>query len=133
MKKVIRNKQTKRPIFVVTFDPRLPSIGKILKKHWRTMVTNDPSLKETFPEPPLVAYRRPKSIRDKLIRSEVPKLSSRPKRELRGMKKCLKCPFCPFVVEGVMVKATATNATVELNAVVNCQTSNIIHCITYKN
>ena len=132
LKKVIRNKQTKRPIFVVTFDPRLPSITKILKKHWRTMVSNDPSLKETFPAPPLVAYRRPKSIKDKLIRSKVPKLFSRPKREIKGMKKCLNCPICPFVVEGNIVKATATNATVELNAVVNCQTSTIIYCITCK-
>jgi len=49
---------------------------------------------------------------------------------IKGMKKCMNCPICPFVVEGKAIKATATNAVVELNAAVTCQTSNIIYCIT---
>ena len=63
LKKVIREKSTGRAIFVVTFDTRLPSVQKIIKKHWRTMVKNDPHLKDVFPSPPLVAYRKPKTIR----------------------------------------------------------------------
>ena len=129
LKKVIRNKETQRPIFVVTFDPCLPSISKILKKHWHTMITNNPILKETFPALPLVAYRRPKSIRDKLIRSKFPKPISRPICNINGMKKCLSCPICPFDVEGKAFKATATTAVVELNSAVTCQTKNIIYCI----
>ena len=46
------------------------------------------------------------------------------------MKKCLNCPICPFVVESRIVKSTATDAVVELNAAVTCQTRNIIYCIT---
>ena len=42
LKKVVKQKQSKRPVFVVTFDPRLPSISNIGQKHWRTM---DPLLK----------------------------------------------------------------------------------------
>ena len=41
LKKVIREKSTGRAIFVVTFDTRLPSVQKIIIKHWRTMVKND--------------------------------------------------------------------------------------------
>ena len=73
LKKVVRENNSKRPIFVVTFDPRLPSLQKIMKKHWRTMITNDPHLKEVFPSPPLVAYKKPKTIRSIIIRAKVPR------------------------------------------------------------
>ena len=51
LEKVIKSKTPKRPVFVITFDPRLPSIAGIVKRHWRTM-TADPHLAETFPLPP---------------------------------------------------------------------------------
>ena len=54
LRKVQTIKANKRPVFVVTYDPRLPSITGIIQKHWRTMVKY-PQLKEVFPEPPLVA------------------------------------------------------------------------------
>ena len=76
-----------RPVFVIHYDPRLPSIPTIVQKHWRTMI-QDPRLKEVFPAPPLVAYKSSKNIREILIRSNVPTIQSgRPKkRELPGMK-----------------------------------------------
>ena len=41
LKCVLRQKHTNRPVFVVTFDPRLPSIPKITRKHWRSMLSQD--------------------------------------------------------------------------------------------
>ena len=117
-------------MFAITFDPRLPSISGIVKKHWRTMV-KDPHLSETFPLPPLVAYRRPPNIRDKIIRSKVPPPPPiRPRREVTGMKKCNKCPICPFVVQGKEVRATASDKVVTINKPVDCQTRNSIYCIS---
>ena len=43
----------------LTYDPRLPSITEIVKKHWRSMV-KDPYLADVFKEPPLIAYKRAK-------------------------------------------------------------------------
>ena len=132
LKRVFKEKTSQRPVFVITFDPRLPSISSIISKHWRTMI-KDPHLKETFPLPPLVAYKRPKNIRDKAIRSKVyPPPSLRPKREIVGMKKCNKCPICPFVKEGKVVKATSNNEAVAINKPVNCQTRNAIYCLSCK-
>ena len=129
--RVEKSKVTQRPVFVVSYDPRLPSISGIVKKHWRTMVHNDPHLKESFPLPPLVAYKRPPNIKDKLIRAKVPtSQSGRPKRNLPGMRKCNNCPICPFVQPGKTVKSTATKFSVEINTEVNCQTRNIVYCIT---
>ena len=44
--------KARRPVFSVIYDPRLPALPSIVKKHWRTMVANDPHLKEVFPLPP---------------------------------------------------------------------------------
>ena len=65
-------KENDRTIFVLTYNPALPSVSKILQKHWRVMVT-DPNLKQVFPKPPMVAFRRPKNLRDKLIKAKLPK------------------------------------------------------------
>ena len=102
-----------------------------MNKHWRTMVADDHYLKEVFPLPPLVAYKRPPDIKDKLIRSKVPpQLSQRPRRVIPGMTKCNNCPICPFVQTGKSVKATGSNFHVEINRPVNCQTRNILYCIS---
>ena len=46
-----------RPVFVVLFDPRMPSVSSIVTKHWRTMVNTDLYLREVFPAPPLIAEK----------------------------------------------------------------------------
>ena len=93
-------------------------------------MVKDPHLAEAFPLPPLVAYRRPKNVRDKLIRSKVPPLPpARPKREIPGMTKCSRCPICPYIKVGKSAKATATKTEVDINKPVNCQTKNAIYLI----
>ena len=128
LKRVSRKNSSRRPVFVINYDPRLPSIPDIVRKHWRSM-TQDPRLKEIFPEPPLVAYKRPKNIRDKLIRSKVPPPTKIPKRKVPGMKKCNKCSVCPFIQEGKTVKATSTNFKVDINSSVTCSTTNVIYLL----
>jgi hypothetical protein len=71
LKKVEKAKTSQRPVFVVLYDPRLPSITSIVRKHWRSMINQDPQLKETFPLAPLVAYKLAPNLRSKLIRAKV--------------------------------------------------------------
>ena len=93
-------------------------------------MTKDPYLKQVFGEPPLIAYRRPKNIKDLVIRAKVPpKNPTRPKRKIPGMAKCKGCPTCPYIKQGKMVKATATNFKIDIVDQVNCQTENIVYCI----
>ena len=62
------------------------------------MVKTDPHLAETFPLPPITAYRRPANLRNKLIRSKIPQEQTREKRNLPGMKRCaINCAICPYV------------------------------------
>ena len=130
-KSPVIEKRSSRPVLAITYDPRLPCIPQILKKHWRTMVTVDPHLAEIFPLPPLTAYRRPSNLKDKLIRSKIPEDTSRPKRILPGMKQCTKnCAICPYVDQTATVKASSSNYTHDIETAVTCQSCNIIYCIS---
>jgi hypothetical protein len=40
--RVLKRKSEKRPVFALTYDPRLPPIQSIQAKHWRSMVSQDP-------------------------------------------------------------------------------------------
>ena len=132
LKRVIRSKNTKRPVFVVKFDRRLPSVTQITRRHWRTMV-QDPYLATVFPEPPLIAYTRPQTIKDKLIRARLPPINSRPKRIIQGMHKCgKKCDICPYVETGKIIKATHTDKVVQISKSFDCKTSNIVYIVRCK-
>ena len=38
LKQTNKQKQTRRPVFAVKYDPRLPSISSLQAKHWQSMV-----------------------------------------------------------------------------------------------
>ena len=128
LKHVVRKVSDRRPVFVVAYDPRLPSIPAIQHKHWRAMVSTDQYIAEVFPEPPLTAFRRQKNIGEYLIRAKVPPAKSRSKREMKGMTKCNKpCQACPFIMEGKEVKSD--KFTWKITQPMNCETENCIYMI----
>ena len=101
IKCVVKPLTTRRPVFVVSEDPRLPPLEPIQQKHWRAVTTLDPYLKEVFPEPPILPNKRQKNLKDLCIRAKIPTIQPKyQKRKNRGMTKCGKqCPICPFVLE----------------------------------
>ena len=129
LKKVVKPKTSERPVFVIHYDPRLPSVNSIIKKHYRVM-TQDPKMKEVFPEAPIIAYKRQKNIREVLIRAKVPPEYKRPKRKLPGMKKCNNCVYCHYIMTGQHVKFTASNHHHTITTNITCTTRNIIYLIT---
>ena len=132
LRRVVKKQTDRRPVFAVTYDPRLPAIQNIQAKHWRSMISQDPYLSEVFQQPPLTAFRRQRNVRDHLIRAKVagdPK--KYPERQQRGMKKCGKnCTACPYIRE---VKSIKTNKTEwKINQSLNCEISNCVYMIQCK-
>ena len=124
-----RNPSNKRPVYVASFDPRLPNIQTITMKHGRSMKRMDPHLAEVFPEPPLIAYKRQANIREKIIRAKLNRPSNQPRRFQPGMKKCLKqfCGSCPYIREEKEIKHK--NGKWKILKEVNCETTNCIYLI----
>ena len=124
---------TKRPEFVVTYDPGLPSVSSLQAKHWRSMVSRNKYLAEVFPSPPLTDYRRQQNLRSYLIRATVAKgPDNYPKRNQWGMKKCNQpnCTACPFNREGKNI--TINGAQWRLMKSLNCNSYNIVYAIACK-
>ena len=66
--KRVPKKENDRVVFVLDFNPCLPSVSKIVQSAWRVM-TQDPMMKKIFPKPMMVAFRRPTNLREKLAKA----------------------------------------------------------------
>ena len=55
LEKRVKKNSSDRVIGVFDFNPVLPNISSVFNKHWRTMVSDNPDLKEPFSEPPMAA------------------------------------------------------------------------------
>ena len=95
-------------------------------------MVSDPYLATVFLQPPLIAYTRPQTIKNKLISAKVPP-NSRPKREIPAMYKCNHhCDICPYVQTGKSIKATYTKEVVTLWKSFDCKTKNIVYIVGCK-
>ena len=64
--------KTQRKIlpFVTQYHPAVPNLKKILMSKWH-LIQNQPLLREIYKEPPIISYKRGKSLKDILVRSKL--------------------------------------------------------------
>ena len=91
------------------------------------MLWQDKHLEEVFQEPPMIAYKRNKNLKDALVRAKVSRSNNRIHRDLKGMKKCGKCVSCSYVIEGKSIKTN--KFTWKINKQVNCNSSNVVYLL----
>ena len=67
-----KDKSTKKKIlpFITQYHPALPKVKNILMRKWH-LIQNQPYLKEIFQEPPILSYRKGKSLKDTLVRAKL--------------------------------------------------------------
>ena len=56
--------------FVTQYNPSVPNLKNILMSKWH-LIENQPMLREIYREPPLISYRRGKSLKDILVRAKL--------------------------------------------------------------
>ena len=86
-----KKKTTTRIPFVLTYHSELPSVRKIINDHWNILQTKS-KLRKTYKERPLVAYRRPKNLRDLLVKAEFQ--WEKGQDITLGSRPCGKCSWC---------------------------------------
>ena len=130
LRKVAKPNTHKRPIFAVTYDPRLPHIPSLIAKHWHSMAHQDSNLASVFKKPHLIACKRARNLKDIMIRAKVPDpLKRYPERKVKGMSKCgTNCTACPFIMETKNVKIDS-KTTWNLNSDFKCGNSNIVYLL----
>ena len=90
-----REKTAKDPqmIFVCEWHPLLASVPAILKKHY-PVLQNDTKTSAIFPSHPIVAYRRPKCIKNIVVKNKPEKSEG---EKPKTTKKCGNCKLCPQI------------------------------------
>jgi hypothetical protein len=116
----------KRTVLALTYNPKLPSVPKIIKKHWKTL-TKDQKMNKIFPLPPMVAYRQPPNLKSVLCRAKLPQ-NSHSKRRLTGMQPCNKpCNTCPYIKKTKSFTSSRSKQSFELKGLFTCATTGVIY------
>ena len=129
LKRVVRVKRPPKLTFSCKYDPRLPNINSIIKKHFAVM-SEDPYLGRVFASGCQVAYSRNRNLKDIICRARLyPTISSRPRRERLGWHKCNSCITCTHSRNMTSFKSYATGEIINISQNLTCTDTNVIYCI----
>ena len=96
------------------------------------MTSQSSHLKRCFTKPSIVAYRRPKNLKEILVRAKIS--TKRKSRRLKnGCRPCSKaCQLCWHIQTTTTHECKRTGAKWTINAPINCETSNVIYKLSCK-
>ena len=119
-----KKKSNNRVPCVLTYHPRLRMMGKILHKHYKLLQSND-RLQKAFPEPPMVAFKRLRNLRDILVHA-----GSRPMEQ--GVRRCIdkRCKCCNHLREETEFTINGKQHSVKNGG--SCNTENVIYGLRCK-
>ena len=115
-------------IFVCEWHPLLGSVPAILKKHY-PILTNDTKTSVIFQSQPMVAYRRPKCIKNFVVKN---KSKSLEKEAPKTTKKCGKCKLCPQIRMTETITNPQNNITIEIKDGGTCRSKGVIYAAICK-
>ena len=124
-----QHRKNERVVLALTFNPKLPSVSKIIKKHWITM-TQDPLMKKVFPKPPMLAFKQPPNLRRMLCRAKLPTVNQA-RRKLKGVKPCNEpCNLCPYINTSKNIISSQTKEKFEIKDLFTCNSKGVIYLTT---
>ena len=123
-------KNNPRIPFVLTYHPGLPNIREILGR-LQPVLESSRRLTDAVGGVPMVAYRRPRCLRDFLVRAEI-KTSFQLADHNVGCYKCKRanCMVCNFLVEGNRFRSFVTKRNYYINFNLNCNSSFAVYLIS---
>ena len=86
-----------------------------------------------MPAPPRVCFRRPKNLRDMLVRAKLPPPSMvRNVRSKQGFRRCMnsRCQVCPYTANTTTHTSLHRKKTWNIQTAVDCNTSHCVYAVT---
>ena len=119
----------KRIPFITTFNPSLPHISHIIKKHFNLLLSSH-RCKSVFQHPPVVAFRRSPNLRDLLVTAKLPFNSTHPQPPSGSFRCGKNCATCPYICHGLTTYTFfSTGETRPIKSNLTCETKNLIYMI----
>ena len=115
--------------FVMTYHSDLPKVWGIVDKHWSIIESSD-HLSTVFQQKPIMAFRRPKSLRDHLVRARLKPdpIDDEPPGECKPCGKP-RCQTCRMIIPSQTAKSSS-GARVKLKGDTNCRNQNVVYLIS---
>ena len=132
-----RGKEAKKLFpFVITFNPNLPNVGNIIRKHLVILQSN-PKLKELFPRGSVIpAFRRSKNLKELLAPSRFKTAEEgQTSHHNNGCFKCgrNRCDLCRnFFVESKSFPSFQTGKKYTIHSRLSCDSKNVIYLASCK-
>ena len=123
-----KTKNSERRVFTCNWHPHLAQLPSILKRNFYHL-KNDRKLSKIFREPPLVAFRRARTIKSELVRTD---LCSSESMAEKCTTPCGSCrSTCHLISQSSKVVNSKTNQSVPV-APGYCHSSNVIYAARCK-
>jgi hypothetical protein len=119
-------KINKRVPLVLTYHTSLEKNSGIVRHHWKEIEKSE-TLAKLFPEPPVVAFQRPKSIKDTLVRAAISRSSSTVGQCKPCGDKRYKC--CLQLQHTQVFYSKTTGKEYKIFCNVNCKTPNVVYLL----
>ena len=133
LKKVTKERSKRIPL-VTMFNSTLPQIGKILRERW-DILNIKPKLKKLFSEPPIIAFRRCKNLREiigsnTIINNKVLRKGT----NKNTAKYCSPCNTkrslcCNHIIKTNSFTSVSTHKTYKIFHESDCRSTNVIYLL----
>ena len=97
-----KTRNTDRPVFVTTYNPSLPNLNNLIKKYYPILTATE-RYQEAFKDTPFLAYRRPKKLRDFLVKA---KLKQSPPNNLHAAMMAAAVPVSSLLIAHHLILST---------------------------
>ena len=126
-----------RQVFVTTFNPQNPNIMGSIKLFWPILQTSK-TLRRIFPDPPMCAFRRPRNLKDMLVKAttQYPPPTPLEKPEVIPLRNttCPKitCVYCKYLDKNKTATSSVLGITLKCKVYcrISCLTPNVVYLIT---
>lgn len=99
-----------------------------MHSNW-SLIKSDPLLREVFPVPPQISFRRAPTLRDRLVPSHLSALDKKTwlHRPVKGTYKCGLCKHCANIKECKQFSDFNTNKAYDIKSFINCNTMFVVY------
>ena len=125
--KVNNQKNNNKITFNITYHPVFRNVKKILEE-MHVILAPDDRHKEVFPDVPLIGFKNNKSLRDHLVRSQLPDIEETGKSEPCGGKRP-PCHLCKNMKNTCTFKSKHFNEVYKINNDYNCNSKMAVYLI----
>jgi hypothetical protein len=122
-----RTRDKENTVFVCDWHPGLAQLPGMIKKH-HNILQNDPELRNIFKDPPIVAFRRATTVRNKVVKNDV----QPPPKKVGPTEPCGKCSICKIICKDEVLLNTKTGKEVKITAAGSCRSSDVIYAARCK-